>query len=110
MTTRQRKRNTQVSSNREYEYHDGGASFAQIMKNTVQYERRHRVLYGMPFGPQRRQELLKIIPEMGGLHVNRRWCPQLKYDPDLTKLLKSGKLVRTREGSFGCKHTVLRVA
>lgn len=64
----------------------------------------------MPYGKERRGLLFDWIEQYGSLTVNRRWCIANLKDPDLTKLIKSGKLIKKRSGSFGTFHTRLVVA
>jgi hypothetical protein len=40
----------------------------------------------------------------GAVCVNNKWQIQLKYDPDLQKLLKTGFLKQVREHRIGCRH------
>jgi hypothetical protein len=66
--------------------------------------------YGRP-GRARREAILSLMKAAErGIHVNRRWCPQLGEDRDLAYLLKKGKLKRTRDGLRTCRHTVLVLA
>lgn len=60
-----------------------------------------------PYGKERRQRIKDWFnhPDNvdGRIAVNCKYRPQLKSDPDFTKLIKSGFLVRVREGRYG-KH------
>lgn len=52
----------------------------------------------MPYGSLRRKAIAEYAMNSPyGIHVNRKHCPQLKYDPDLKYMLKKGTLVRCRE-------------
>ena len=52
----------------------------------------------MPFGKERRAVIMKAFQdtEDAAYAVNCKWRPQLKDDPDLRKLVKTGKLLRLR--------------
>lgn len=76
-------------------------------------------MFVMPYGHKRRAVLLELLREgypdgttvwsqqgWSGL-VNRHHRPILKHDPDLQKLLKSGKVRRVRKGTPKCRYTYL---
>lgn len=72
------------------------------------------------FGHKRRNEIKQWFNQNsdGCIAINRKWQTQLKYDPDLRKLVKSGflKQIRQSEGiqwrqggwkKSGCRQTYL---
>lgn len=67
------------------------------------------ILHHMPFGAKRREMILMYLrgDPSAYITVNRKWCVQLHQDPDLTRLLKQGKLKRDRWGTRSCRHTHL---
>lgn len=106
--TRRSKKNLHQAANRKYYYED--YDFSRTMERDL-YSRAWRTALTMPYGKDRRTALLKLMSSPGEyLTVNRRYCPNLKYDVDLVKMLKAGVLVRFRTGGFSTKKTVLRLA
>ncbi len=69
-------------------------------------------LWRMPQGAARRRRILELLAQGGqSVCVNRRYCPNLRFDRDLVQLLREGKLLRTRSGvSRTSRHTLLVLA
>lgn len=70
-------------------------------------------IYRMPTGTARRAALMTFLDTVDDdskipkrLPVNRKYCANLA-DTDLRKLIKSGLVVREREGSRNCRQTYL---
>lgn len=101
--TRRSKKNRIVASERHY---NDGICKADMIKRSMDQE----VLRKMNYGAERRSKLIGVLLRKDGILVNHKHGIQLKYDPDLQKMLKQGVIVRSREGSFRTKHTILRVA
>lgn len=61
------------------------------------------------YGSVRRKLIIELMESRPDLYVvvNRKHTAQLKQDPDLRKLLKSGKLKRVRLGSSHSRQTYL---
>lgn len=65
------------------------------------YARRREIMFNMPFGKERRTAILSYIRDhaissdsyYARIWINRRYCPVLKHDEDLKKLIKSGEIV-----------------
>lgn len=101
MTTLRKQKNKIQANNREY-YQEGGRGPGP-RRDTCE------LLFRTNFGSERREKLKEFF-KTEELVVNRKWCIQLKFDPDLRKMLKQGILKRTREGTWSTKHTVLSLA
>ena len=71
------------------------------LRPPTRYDHYQYVLYRMPHGTERRAELVEVIREIGKLAVNRPGLINLRYDPDVQKLLKKGTLRRGRERLLG---------
>lgn len=52
-------------------------------------------LHSRDYGPKRRAKIMQYIEERG-FQVNRKYCPQMKEDPDLRLLVEQGLLKRKR--------------
>lgn len=65
----------------------------------------------MPYGKERRAVIMRHFESTpnAAYVVNRRYRPQLKDDPDLQKLIRTGKLKRIRKGNWNnrCRSTIL---
>lgn len=72
------------------------------------------IIRSMPQGSARRNAILSYLKEHPeeSICVNRRYCPQLHQDNDLTLLLKKGKLKRQRvqTWSMRCRYTYLMLS
>lgn len=104
MTTRRKSKNKRQCADREYYYGRGGRFIYSPSEERL-------ALLRMNFGAERREKLKEGF-KTNELHVNRKWCIQLKHDPDLRRMLKQGVLKRTREngGGFKTNYTVLSLA
>lgn len=47
------------------------------------------------YGAKRRAKIMQYVEEVG-FQVNRKYCPQMKEDPDLRLLVEQGLLKRER--------------
>lgn len=88
--------------------HSGNRDYYQVLgRGRTVREEICDLLFRTNFGSERRQKLKEWFTAGGCTHINRRGCIQLKYDPDLQKLLKQGIIKQTREGTFSTKHSML---
>lgn len=64
-------------------------------------------IHGMRFGVRRRELLMGLFYQYpdARLPVNNKWQAHVAHDPDLTRLLKQGKLKAIREGGRGFGRT-----
>lgn len=63
----------------------------------------------MDYGKNRRELIMKLFNSVdnSAYCVNRKHRPQIKNDPDLKRLIKTGKLKLKREGSITSRTTYL---
>lgn len=71
-----------------------------------------KALYQMPYGKERREAILAMLRDPNqmfrSIPVNRRHCPQLHQDIDLSYMVKKDILKQVRRREFGkIQHTYL---
>lgn len=101
MTTLRKQKNKIQASNRDH--------YQDMSRGPGPRTNACDLLFRTNFGAERREKL-KDFFKTEKLHVNRKWCVQLKYDPDLRRMLKQGILKRTREHTFSTNYTVISLA
>lgn len=72
------------------------------------------VIHDMSYGGKRRKLILDLLSTGIEYRVNGMHCIQTKNDPDIKKLIKTGKIEMFNTGSYSwgkskCKHTYIRI-
>lgn len=84
------------------------------LKISPKFQLLKEVIYEMDYGGKRRKLIFDLLSTGIEFQVNGMHCIQTKNDPDIKKLIKSGKIEMFNTSSYSwgnsiCKHTYIRI-
>lgn len=88
--------------------------FGCRIETSTKFKLLKEVIHDMDYGSKRRKLILELLSTGIEFQVNGMHCIQIKNDPDIKKLIKSGKIEMFNTpsynwGSSKCKHTYIRI-
>ena len=84
----------------------------QMKRSTNRHYVKQDTMFSMEYGPARRKMIVRLLAGGNTIRVNSKYCVQVKKDPDIRKLIRTG-VVEVVHGEHiwfcNCRYQELRL-